>query len=85
MAAIAKPKRTQAVKAWLKQELKEQQERYKRIVAQMEALTPQREKWFAEFFERIQTRGFNVHWDIRRKIKPEEIPPKPKKKTRVVY
>ncbi|MCS6805840.1 MAG: hypothetical protein RMM98_10750 [Acidobacteriota bacterium] len=85
MATIPKPKRTQAVKAWLKQELKEQQEKYKRIVAEMDALSPQREKWIAEFFERIQTRGFNVHWDNRRKIKPEEIPPKPKKKIRVVY
>ncbi|MEM4724335.1 MAG: hypothetical protein QXP01_04930 [Candidatus Hadarchaeum sp.] len=78
-------KRSRQVKAWLKQELKEQQERYKKIVAEMEALSPQREQWIEEFFQRIQTRGFCVHKDIRRRIKPEEIPPRPKRKLRVVY
>lgn len=85
MVATTKPKRSQAVKAWLRQELKEQQARYKQIVGEMDALTPQREKWFADFFQRIQTRGFSIHWDIRRKVRPEEIPPKPRKKTRVIY
>jgi hypothetical protein len=100
MAAVDKPKvkasgvspeslapnlRSRQVQAWLKQEWKEQQERYKKIVAEMEALAPQREQWIEEFYQRIQTRGFNVHADIRRKIKPEEIPSRPKRKRRVVY
>lgn len=85
MSTKTKPKRSPAVRAWLKQELKEQQERHKKIVAEMDALSPQREKWIEEFFQRIQTRGFCVHWDIRRKIAPEEIPPRPKRKLRVVY
>jgi hypothetical protein len=85
MTDKSKPKRSRAVKAWLKQELKEQQARYKQIVAEMEALTPQREQWIEAFFERIQTRGFSVHAGIRRKIRPEEVPPRPKRKQRVVY
>jgi len=85
MPARTKPKRSREVRAWLKGELRDQQERYKKIVAEMEALSPQRETWIKEFFERIQTRGFCVHWDIRRKIGPEEIPPRPRRKLRVVY
>ncbi len=80
-----KRKLSPAVRAWLKRELREQQERYKKIVKEMEALAPQREKWIQEFFQRIQTRGFCVHADIRRRIKPEEIPKRPKRKLRVVY
>jgi len=85
MTARSKPKRRPAVKAWLKQELKEQQGRYKKIVADMQALAPQREQWIKEFFERLQTRGFSVHAGIRRKIQSEEIPQRPKRKLRVVY
>jgi hypothetical protein len=50
-----------------------------------EVLARQRDKWFDEFLERIQTRGYHVHFNMMRKIKPEEIPQKPKRKTRVVY
>jgi len=85
VAIIDKPNRSREVKAWLKQELKEQQPRYQKIVAEMEALAPQREQWIQEFFERIQRRGFSVHAGIRRKIKPEEIPQRPQRKLRVVY
>ena len=73
------------VRAWLMQEIKEQEERYKKIVKSMDALSERRQRWVQEFYQRIQTRGFSVHAGIRRKIKPEEIPPLPKQKIRVVY
>lgn len=81
-----KPPRTKKVEAWLKQELKEQKARYTKIEQAMNVeLAPQREIWYAEFEERIQTRGFNTHADIRRKIKPEELYPRPKRKAKVVF
>jgi hypothetical protein len=73
------------VRAWLKQEIAEQEARYKKIAASMDSLSGQRKRWILEFYKRIQTRGFSVHAGIRRKIKPEEIPPLPKGKIRVVY
>jgi hypothetical protein len=85
MTKQTNPKRSREVEIWLKQELKEQQDRYKKIVAEMDKLTPEREQWIQAFYERIQTRGFNIHADIRKQIKPEEIPAKPKRKLRVVY
>jgi hypothetical protein len=39
----------------------------------------------AGFLERIQTRGYNVHFNMLRKIKPEEIPKRPKRKFKVVF
>ena len=83
---VAKPPRTKKAEAWVKQELKEQKNRYKKIEQAMNVdLAPQREIWYAEFEERIQTRGFNTHADLRRKIKPEELYPRPKRKARVVF
>ena len=80
-----KAKRTAAVRAWIAQELREQDERYQKIYAEMEDLAPQREDWIQAFFERIQTRGFSLHAGIRRKVKPEELPKRPKRKLRVVF
>lgn len=77
--------RSEAEKKWLKEEIEEQAERYRLIVKAMEELTPQREVWYAEFLERIQTRGFNVDGDMRRKIAPEDIPVKPNRPHKVVY
>ena len=83
---MADTKRDPKVAAWLKTEAKEQQARYKKIVKKMnEELAPRREQWIAEFFERIQTRGFNTHSFHRRKIGSEEIPARPKRKFRVVF
>jgi hypothetical protein len=48
-------------------------------------IAPQREEWFRAFEQRIQTRGFNVHADMTRKIKPEELYPQPKRKFKVVF
>ena len=77
--------RSPEVRAWLAREIEEQDNRYNKIVAKMEALTPERERWIQAFLERIQTRGFCVHAGLRRKIKPAELPKRPKGKLRVVY
>jgi hypothetical protein len=79
-------RRTPAAKAWLKREVREQAARYKRISTHInETMHPQRERWYAEFLERIQTRGYSVTYDQLRKITPAEVPQKPKRKTRAVY
>lgn len=81
-----KPKRSKAVQKWLNEEVREQQARYKQIAQAMNiALEPQREQWFREFEQRIMTTGFFMHADIKKIIKPEQIYPKPKRKTKVVY
>ena len=78
-------KRSREVEAWLRKEEVEQRKRYRKIVAEQEALSPKRDKWIAQFLQRIQTRGFHVHYDQMRKVRPEEIPVKPKRKFRVVF
>jgi hypothetical protein len=78
-------KRSREVEAWLKKELVDQKKRYKKIVAEQDALAPKRDKWIADFLHRIQTRGTHIHWDQMRKVRPEEIPVKPKRKFRVVF
>ncbi len=78
-------KRSAAVEQWLRKEIAEQKKRYKKIVAEQDALSPKRDKWIAEFLHRIQTRGYHVHFNQMRKIAPEEIPTKPKRKFKVVF
>jgi hypothetical protein len=78
-------KRSRETEAWLRKEEVEQRRRYRKIVAEQDALTPKRDKWIAQFLHRIQTRGFHVHYDQMRKVRPEEIPSKPKRKFRVVF
>jgi len=73
------------VRAWIDAEAAEQLARYRTIVEEMDAIKDDRERWYAEFFERIQTRGYNVHADILRVIAPEEIPKRPDRKLRVVF
>lgn len=78
-------RRSREVVAWLRKEDAEQKKRYRKIVQEQDALEPKRNKWVAEFLERIQTRGTHVHFDQMRKVRPEEIPTKPKRKFRVVF
>ena len=86
MPGLIKHKRSRAAESWLKQEITEQRKRYRKIEHEMNTvIAPKRDKWFAEFLHNIQTRGYHVHFNMMRKIKPEEIPKKPKRKTRVVY
>lgn len=73
------------VRAWLKQEAREQKERYKKIVAEMKALDETRDQWYEEFLERIQKYGFNTDGDDRLKIPDSDLPVKPKRRHKVVY
>jgi hypothetical protein len=78
-------RRSREVEAWLRKEVAEQKLRYRKIVREQDALAPKRDKWIADFLQRIQTRGTHVHFDQMRKVRPEEIPVKPKRKFRVVF
>lgn len=71
--------------AWLEEEVKEQDERYAKIVAEMKALDPTRDRWYEEFFERLQTYGFNADGDQRVKIAEADLPAKPDRDHSVVY
>ncbi|MEM1261048.1 MAG: hypothetical protein AAGH76_01500 [Pseudomonadota bacterium] len=72
-----KPPVTLEAQAWLKEEAAAQEKRYQAIVDEQTALTPEREKWYAEFLHIVSTRGFNVTGDMRRVITQEELPEKP--------
>ena len=78
-------RRSREAESWLRREVAEQKLRYRKIVKQQDALEPKRDKWIADFLQRIQTRGVHVHFDQMRKVRPEEIPVKPKRKFRVVF
>ena len=82
-----KPARKSDAQAWIKENVAEQKKRYAAIVQEQDELAPQREQWVAEFLKIIQTKGFNVTGDMRRVIKPNEVPKKPKglKKHQVVF
>lgn len=72
------------VERWIRREVAAQERIYRGIVREMNALNDRRIKWVKEFYQRLQTRGFSVHAGIRRKVRPEEIPPVPKR-IRVVF
>ncbi|MSO96632.1 MAG: hypothetical protein EXR11_00220 [Rhodospirillaceae bacterium] len=80
-----RPKMTKDEAAWVKQELADQVDRYKKIVQEMEALAPQREQWVKGFLERIQTRGWHVHAAMRRVIPKNEIRPRDGRPLQVVF
>jgi hypothetical protein len=81
-----KPARSGDAKAWLDENTREQEKRHAAIQKEMnEDLAPQRERWYQEFLQVIQKKGFNVTGDQRRVIKPAEVPKKPKRPGRVVY
>lgn len=77
--------RSAAERLWVEQEIAEQSARYKGIVKAMEDLAPTRDRWYAEFLDRIQTRGFNTDGDSRTKVKLSDIPVKPSGPHKVVY
>ena len=81
-----KPNRTEEVEKWLQEEFGEQQERYEKIAQAMNIdLAQQREIWIQEFYERITTTGFNVHADMKKIIKKEELFSKPDREFKVVF
>ncbi|MDJ0928084.1 MAG: hypothetical protein QNJ73_10595 [Gammaproteobacteria bacterium] len=80
-----KPERDDAAKAWMKENVAEQKKRWKAIYDAQEKLWPKRKKWYKEFLQIIQTRGFNWDGDNLRKIPKKEIPKEPKRKHKVVF
>lgn len=80
-----KPKRSKATTAWIAARLREQDARHQAIAAEMDALEPTRRRWYQEFLQIIQTRGFNYDGENRRVIPPAEVPRKPRRKDRVVF
>ena len=81
-----KPNRTEEVEKWLAEEFGEQKERYEKIAQAMNIdLAQQREIWIQEFYERITTTGFNVHADMKKIIKKEELFSKPDREFKVVF
>jgi hypothetical protein len=70
---------------WIAKNAAAQRERHEKIVAEMEALAPQRDEWIDGFFGRIQTRGFNHNGDARTKIDKDELPEKPDRPFKVVF
>jgi hypothetical protein len=86
MPDVIKHERSREAQAWLKREIAEQKARYRKIEHEMNVtIAKTRERWFDEFLQRIQTRGYNVHFNMLRRIKPEEIPKRPKRKSKVVF
>lgn len=75
-----------AAKAWIKAEAAAQNKRYLEISKYInETLAPKRNQWIKGFLERIQTRGYSVHYDQLRKIARAELPKEPKRKHRFVF
>ena len=70
---------------WLKKEIAEQDKRYEKIRDEMKALGPDRDRWVAEFLQRIQTRGFNMDGDLKVKIPSDKIPTQPNREFKVVF
>jgi hypothetical protein len=77
--------RSREAARWLRDEVAAQKRRYRAILAEQDALAPRRDKWIDEFLQRIQTRGYHVHFDQLRKIPADEIPTRPKRKFKVVF
>jgi len=78
--------RSREAATWLRKEIAEQKARFRKIEREMNVtIATQRDKWIDAFLERIQTRGYHVHFNMQRRIKPEEIPKQPKRKFKVVF
>ena len=85
MPRIIDYEKSDAAKEWIRDEGAEQEERYKQIVKEMDDLSDERDVWVENFFKRIQTRGFNVHYDNRRQIPDDELPERPDRPFKVVF
>lgn len=72
--------------AWLEEEIAEQERRFEAIEQSMEDLEPLRAQWYAEFFDRISTIGFNVDGDDKQVIPRDRLPLRPEDRDdRVVW
>lgn len=85
MAKLIEYEKSAEAEKWISDEGAEQEERYNKIVKEMDDLSEERDVWVEKFFERIQTRGFNVHYDNRRQIPDEELPKRPDRPFKVVF
>jgi hypothetical protein len=75
-----------AARRWIRAESGLQRKRYQQISHLMNVtLAPKRERRYREFLERIQTRGYSVHFDQMRKIPASEVPVEPRRKHKVVW
>ncbi len=79
------PPRTTDVNAWIEENLAEQEHRHAAIIAAMDALSSERDRWIAEFFERLGTTGYNVNGDQKRRVSADELPKKPARQHKVTY
>jgi len=78
-------KKSAEAQQWIRDESAEQDKRYQQIVKEMDDLSEERDIWVEKFFGRIQTRGFNVHYNNRRQIPDDEIPTRPDRPFKVVF
>ena len=85
MVKIIDYEKSAEAEQWIRDESAEQEKRYEAIVKEMDDLSEERDEWVEKFFERIQTRGFNVHYDNRRAIPAEELPKRPDRPFKVVF
>lgn len=81
----AAPPRPDDNRAWLKENIAEQNKRHRAIMKEMnQDLAAKRAKWYKDFIKEISTTGFNVTGDIKRVIAKKDLP-KPRKRDKVVY
>jgi len=86
MPNLIRYKRSREAEAWLRKEISEQKARHRQIEHEQHVVLAQkRDRWVDDFLERIQTRGYHVHFNVMRKIRPDEIPAKPRRKFKVVF
>ena len=79
------PPRDADQQAWIDACATEQRARHQQIVADMDALSAQRDEWIEQFVERIQTLGFNYNCDAKRLIPEDEVPQRPDRPFKVVF
>jgi hypothetical protein len=81
-----KPARRKDAVQWVREEVAAQKKRHAAIMKEMnEDLAPKRAKWYQEFLQIVQTKGFNFNGDSRRVIKGADVPKKPKRPDKVVW
>ena len=85
MAKLIDYEKSAEAEQWIRDEAAEQDKRYAQIIQEMDDLSEERDVWVEKFFERIQTRGFNVHYDNRRQIPDDELPTRPDRPFKVVF
>lgn len=73
------------IEAWMEEETREQERRFEQVAQRMDDLKSRREQWYQEFFDRIQTNGYNADGDDKLKIAPEDLPVKGDREDQVVW